>query len=115
MTSYDMSVWMRRRNGDRKFSDVLQREENRYSNWNSTFVYDTKVVNTIASHQGSKLISFEEPKHLSNNELRLAGTFPVDYDFGDMDPKYVIGMSVPPVMMARISREIWKQWLSKLY
>jgi len=27
--------------------------------------------------------------------------------------KYLIGMSVPPVMTAQIAHQIWLQWLSK--
>ena len=42
------------------------------------------------------------------------GSYPQDYDFTGVQPKYVIGMSVPPVMTAQISNEIYKQWLSKI-
>lgn len=51
---------------------------------------------------------------LNKNELCNGGTFPLDYDFKGMKPKYLIGMSVPPVMTANIATEIYLQWLSKL-
>lgn len=40
-----------------------------------------------------------------------AGSFPLDYDFMDIEPKYLIGMSVPPVMMANVAYEIYNQLL----
>jgi len=55
-----------------------------------------------------------EPKILNKNELVEIGSFPKDYDFTTNDPKYLIGMSVPPVMTANIATEIYLQWLSKL-
>jgi len=49
---------------------------------------------------------------LNDYELCNGGTYPVDYDFKGMKPKYLIGMSVPPVMTANIATEIYSQWLS---
>jgi len=48
---------------------------------------------------------------LNDYELCNGGTYPLDYDFKGMKPKYLIGMSVPPVMTAQISTEIYTQWL----
>jgi DNA (cytosine-5)-methyltransferase 1 len=54
------------------------------------------------------------PHRLSVRELCLAQSFPQDYDFNGQDPQYIIGMSVPPIMIASIADEIYNQWLSKL-
>ena len=113
-TEYDKDVWNRRVKGDRDYGDILKRKEGRMSNWNSKLIYDEEVCQTITSTSGSKLISFSEPKKLSNQELRNIGSFPLDYDFNNIDVKYLIGMSVPPVMTAQIAHQIWLQWLSKL-
>lgn len=41
------------------------------------------------------------------------GSFPGDYQFkSEKTIKYQIGMSVPPLMMHKISEQIYKQWLS---
>jgi DNA (cytosine-5)-methyltransferase 1 len=40
----------------------------------------------------------------------MAGTYPLDYNFKKIEPKYLIGMSVPPVMTAQIATEIYNQW-----
>lgn len=50
----------------------------------------------------------------SKTDLVQIGTYPLDYDFQDIEPKYLIGMSVPSVMMAQIANQIWGQWLSKI-
>jgi DNA (cytosine-5)-methyltransferase 1 len=50
---------------------------------------------------------------LNKKEWINASTFPQDYDFSNK-LHYIIGNSVPPVMMAQISYRIYQQWLSKL-
>jgi DNA (cytosine-5)-methyltransferase 1 len=50
----------------------------------------------------------------SDKEIMQIGTYPLDYDFKGIEPKYLIGMSVPPLMCAQIANQIWEQWLSKI-
>ena len=64
-----------------------------------------KIVNT-----GSELFDFRENRHLSKQQLCQVGTFPVDYNFSNVAFKYLIGMSVPPVMVAQIATKIHEQW-----
>lgn len=80
--------------------------------FNSIKLSKNNVVNTIAS--GSELYHYEKKKALSNNELKQCGSYPLDYNFKKIEPKYLIGMSVPPVMTAQISHQIYLQWLSKI-
>ena len=72
-----------------------------------------KVLKTITAASGSIAFHYEKHKGLSNNELKLAGSFPADYDFLKLDPKYLIGMSVPPVMMAQIANQVFLQMFKK--
>lgn len=51
---------------------------------------------------------------LNKNELCLASTFPTDYNFLNQQVKYMVGMSVPPVMTAQIATKIYEQWLLKI-
>jgi DNA (cytosine-5)-methyltransferase 1 len=51
---------------------------------------------------------------LNKREISKVGTYPLDYNFAKLDAKYLIGMSVPPVMTAQIAHQIYLQWLSKL-
>ena len=108
----DMFIWNNKQKGDLDYGYVYKRLENRETNWNSKFIYDDKVCNTIAASDGSKLVSFSEPKRLSNNELKMCGTYPLDYNFKSLQPQYLIGMSVPPIMTAQIAHQIWLQWFN---
>jgi len=111
-TEYDINLWNHRLKSDRNYSDILERIENRCSNWNVIIVHDNEVCGTIVS--SSRQVSFTEPKQLCDDELKMIGTYPLDYDFKNMKPKYLIGMSVPPVMMAQISHQIYLQWFKNI-
>lgn len=56
----------------------------------------------------------DKPYTIHDDDLILGGSFPVDYNFQKFNKKYLIGMSVPPIMTARIAQRIYDQWLSKL-
>ena len=72
-------------------------------------------LNTIlAGYSKSRCgaLHYEKYRLLKRSEIYKASTFPLDYEC--KDPFYICGMSVPPVMVARIATEIYKQWLSKV-
>ena len=50
---------------------------------------------------------------INDTEVIICGTYPLDYNFKKVEPKYLIGMSVPPVMIAQIARQIAIQWFGK--
>jgi len=52
---------------------------------------------------------------LNDREYLSCGSMPLDFDSVDQDPKWFVGMSVPPVMMAQIAYRIKKQWLDIIY
>ena len=54
------------------------------------------------------------PRALNKYEYSCVGTYPLDYNFMDQCFGYLIGMSVPPLMTARIADEVKKQWLDKI-
>lgn len=112
-TNHDQGIWEKRVYGDRTYSSVLERTENRSSNFNSSFIYPHKPVCTIASSEGSKLTLFDEPRRMNSIEMILSQSFPLDYDFGSdkcAKIQYVLGMSVPPIMMAHIANRIYNEW-----
>jgi DNA (cytosine-5)-methyltransferase 1 len=57
---------------------------------------------------------YEIERTLFDSEVKKAWSYPQDYNFIKLKPEYLIGMSVPPVMTAQISTNIYEQWLSKL-
>jgi len=53
-------------------------------------------------------------RRLNKKEKISIQTFPIDYNFNDTDFNYMLGMSVPPVMMAQIATRVYNHWLSKI-
>jgi len=51
---------------------------------------------------------------ITSATIQKIGSYPLDYNFKSIEPKYLIGMSVPPVMTAQIAHQIYLQWLSKI-
>jgi DNA (cytosine-5)-methyltransferase 1 len=72
-----------------------------------------KTLNTIVASE-SGAFHYKIPRHLSKKENCLAGSYPLDYNFLNNKSKYLIGMSVPPIMTAQIATNIYEQWISKL-
>lgn len=106
-------LWEHRQMGDRSLEQASMRVDKKSKFFNNHLVYDTGIVPTLTAKSCSLLL-YDKPIFLSRQEILSASTFPEDYDFFGKLPNYVCGMSVPPVMMAQISREIYKQWLIKL-
>lgn len=74
------------------------------------------VLNTITSVVGKYCGAFNHRvmRSLSKSEVVKGSSFPSDYDFCGINPYYICGMSVPPLMMAKVSKEIYNQILSKI-
>lgn len=67
---------------------------------------------TLTSKQ-YQLWHWDEPQLLSKTQSSRLQSFPDDYDFLNNDPKYICGMSVPPLMMQRVANQIAFQWFGK--
>lgn len=81
------------------------------------FFNDVKIDVNRASFcltAAGKLYHGAYPRKLNSVEVCKISSFPQDYDFGKEKPAYVCGMSVPPIMTARVANEIYNQWLSKI-
>jgi DNA (cytosine-5)-methyltransferase 1 len=113
-TQRDLTVWKNAKPTDKDYGDVNLRLLGKPSAFGAKFIHDYDVCNTIIASTGASLSLPHINRFLSVRELKCCGTYPQDYDFMDADPKYVIGMSVPPVMTARIAEQIQWQWLDKL-
>ena len=84
------------------------------SNFSSMRLSDNEVCNTITANQCEGFFHSTEKRKISDNECKLIGTYPFDYNFKSLRPMYLIGMSVPPVMTAQIANQIRIQWLDRL-
>lgn len=71
------------------------------------------VSTTITANPGGQMYHPKYRRYINKNELCQIGSYPLDYNFGTLQPKYLIGMSVPPVMMAQLSHQIYLQYFQK--
>ena len=100
--------WLKRRKSDLDYADIIARDEpDRRSNFSVKLIHKHRIPPTIVS--GSDFIKYHKPEVLSDHELCQIGTFPVDYKFTGANAKYLIGMSVPPVMMAQVAHQVYEQ------
>jgi DNA (cytosine-5)-methyltransferase 1 len=76
-----------------------------------TFVCLPNVTPLTITANQQKPIHFNLKNYISNLAVCQIGTYPLDYNFKKIEPKYLIGMSVPPVMTAQVATEIYNQWL----
>ncbi len=103
--------WNARLKGDCDLSDPDSRlRPGKGSFFNYNLLYNDKVCNTITG--GEKNILFDEPRYLCEKEVILVSSFPLDFDFDflNINSKYLMGMSVPPIVMAQIASNIYEQW-----
>lgn len=105
-------VWDLRIKEDCDMGKTNERTLNKISGFNFKYTFLDKVCTTLTPRNSNVL--FDEPRVQSNLELLKCGSWSQDYDFKSQKVSYVLGMSVPPLAMYRISKEIQTQWLDKL-
>ena len=71
-----------------------------------------KPLNTITGL--GKIYDYEYERKLTTKEFCYGGSYPTDYDFMNNKPEYLIGMSVPPVMMANIIDRLYSEWICNI-
>ena len=98
------------RKGDKDFGDIRKRLHGKESNFATKIIWDNDIPMTLVS--GSDFLRAFDKMWYSEKDCISVQTFPQDYDFKGQDVKYICGMSVPPVMMAQVARQIWRQWLN---
>jgi len=74
----------------------------------------SKPLKTILSAYDSGEFRDDCHNYLHDEDIIKGGSFPSDYNFLKIKVKYLIGMSVPPIMTAQIASKIYEQCLSKL-
>jgi DNA (cytosine-5)-methyltransferase 1 len=114
LASSEKIRWDIREKGDTSLVDCDFRMRGKNSFFNQSFIYDDKVLQTLTATKIGWNILFDEPRKCTDLEFCYGGSYPVDYNFMNNEPGYLVGMSVPPVMVAQIATQIWEQWLSKI-
>lgn len=95
---------------DTSLSDINERLGRKGSGYTARIVADNAVCPTIIS--SGSCFRHSDGCKFTDSDFILSQSFPIDYKFSNKTPQFVCGMSVPPIMMAKISGEIYKQWLS---
>ena len=102
--------WNRRKPIDKNIADTVARTENgKVSGFSQAYIKMNEVSNTLTA--GSRPLRFDKPGFITDRDVCILSTFPIDYDFDGNDAQYVCGMSVPPFMMRGVAREVYKQLL----
>lgn len=96
---------------DKSLADIKKRIGEKGSRFNAHILHDNKVCSTLTS--GGEFYRYCDGKRINDKDIITIQTFPVDYKFHNKSVQFICGMSVPPIMMAKISAEIYKQWLRK--
>lgn len=100
-----------RRPTDRCVADINNRVRKTNAGFSNPINHDDEPVQTITAN--GDLYRYCDGLKMTDRDIINCQTFPQDYNFLDQNVQYVCGMSVPPVMMAKISEQVYKQWLSK--
>ena len=104
--------WNLKKPSDRTFSEIETRKGRGAAyGTGRVFLSTDRVPATIVGQ--SEYILHSSPNFLHDQDFCKIGSFPLDYNFKAIEPKYLIGMSVPPVMIAQIARQIAIQWFRK--
>lgn len=96
---------------DKTLGDINLRIKNKLSQFNVSILKPTDVIPTITTGAWRN-VDLKTRQSITDNELSLASSFPTDYNYLKVKPSYLLGMSVPPLMMAQVANQIYQQWLN---
>jgi len=97
-------------NKDKSIGDINMRLYKKLSGFTILITKDNETTQTIISGAPFHFRGIDGDDY-SDFDYKVCGTYPVDFNFQSIKPKYLIGMSVPPVMTAQIAHQIYLQWL----
>jgi len=105
-------LWDNRKPKDIHAGFINQRMTGKMSRFTTMIQKNENPLYTITASDQN--ILYSHPRYLTDREVILGQTFPDNFNFLKQKPKYVCGMSVPPYMMNRVSKQVQLQWLDKL-
>lgn len=93
---------------DVKMTSVAKRVMNKDNTYFSTQISQDENVPLTLTSSGLYIRACDRMAY-SKSDVISCQSFPQDYNFLNNKPQYVCGMSVPPVMMANIATEVYRQ------
>jgi DNA (cytosine-5)-methyltransferase 1 len=106
------NYWKQRTLSDTSMGEIVKRLDNRFSMASVMLIHNDKVCPTYTRQD--RTILYEEFRSMNKEESCMVQSFPIDYKFINNQYGYIIGMSVPPIMTAQISSQVYEQWLNKI-
>lgn len=97
---------------DRNLGDTNRRISGERTYFSESIIYKNEVCKTIVAG-GNELWIENTGAYLNTAEIINASTFPQDFDFCGQRPKYICGMSVPPLMIKRLITRIIESGIFK--
>jgi DNA (cytosine-5)-methyltransferase 1 len=113
LTNETKAVWDKRIKTDQNLASIHERIGNKRKRFQATFIHDNQIPPTTLASEDSVPIRFDHPNRITMDEVKMIGSYPLDYNFKNIKPNYLIGMSVPPVMTAQIAHQIYLQWFTE--
>lgn len=110
-TQHVIDMMKHYQDGDTDLGCIRQRLEGKSTGFQTYTITDKSVCNTLRAGSNDFIKVDHNYINLSDYELLQIGSWSQDYDFKGQKVIYVLGMSVPPLAMYKISKEIEKQWL----
>ena len=113
LTNETKAVWNKRIKTDQDLASIHERIVNKRKRFQAKFIHDNQISPTTVASEDSVPIRFDYPNRITMDEVKMIGSYPLDYNFKNIKPNYLIGMSVPPVMTAQIAHQIYLQWFTE--
>lgn len=114
LTDFMTNVWNHRLPTDKRPRHTKVRIGMKPTTFCQSYMRDDEVLCTLLGTGAHHFISYEKPIYISTTEMMKMSSWPSDYDFNGQAPGYIMGMSVPPLMMASVMERVWDAWLSKV-
>jgi DNA (cytosine-5)-methyltransferase 1 len=113
LTNETKAVWDKRIKTDQNLASIHERIGNKRKRFQAKFIHDNQISPTTVASGDSVPIRFDHPNRITMDEVKMIGSYPLDYNFKNIKPNYLTGMSVPPVMTAQIAHQIYLQWFTE--
>lgn len=112
LTELGWLLFNNKKPSDHSLGDTSRRVRNKYSQFTQSWYHSDEVCPTLTTNYG---ILYDFPRPLNEREIKLCSSFPIDYNVPSREKMlWLAGMSVPPVMMAQISYQIYVQCLKNM-
>lgn len=103
-TEYQENLLNLARIGDENLGMVYSRLHGKETGFSDKIVWDNDIMQTITAN--GKIFRGSEKTKISQQDIINASTFPQDFCFLNERPRYICGMSVPPIMIFRIIQRL---------